>query len=162
MEPWEKALDELSRYESDYPKGYTIIDAYIKPLCDLLTENGFITMHSCSAHVKTTTSNIRRSLVDGEYVIEKGKFKGLGSRSKGRWYVLFVPRWSVEEIQKLITEINYKYGYKTTFKQVNDIDGITNRWVIEEDIEFSFNDRLLFERHKNIYLEFKNYFDSIR
>ncbi|MDF2534067.1 MAG: hypothetical protein K0R18_224 [Bacillales bacterium] len=153
MEPWEKAIEEVSQYSENY----SVIDTYIKPLCELLTENGFITLHSCSAHIKASTSNIRRSLYSGKWIIEKDRFKK--TTISKRWYIMFVPRWPIEEIENIVKSINDKYDYKIELEQTNDFEDLTNRWVIDEFMEFNFNDKQLQERHKNIYIEFKDHFE---
>lgn len=158
IKSWERAKLAVSEYKHTMPEKYEIIDPLIKPLCEILNKNNFITMHSCSGHVKAEMQNFHYYFKENEIVIRKSTFDKV-PLIRNRWYILFVPKLSTNSIKKTITSINKKYKYDILLKKVNDCEGINNRWVIEENIEQNFNDQDLYERHKTIYLEFKKHFE---
>lgn len=157
----EKALKELSKYGEKYRPSYSIIDPLIKPLCDLLTENEYITMHSCSSHVKIKKFKAVMILNPAIscHMTDKEKQEWMTSSYK-QWYVLFVATVPITDIQKVVKIVNDKYNYNVTCKKAESHGGITRRWVIETFIDVNSNDDDIYELNKNIYLEFKDYFDK--
>lgn len=153
MDLKEKALKHLSKYDKMYPPGYLIIDPLIKPLCRLLSENGYITLHSCSSHVRVK-SRICKQLPD-EYEYFPKFYRS------NQWYVVFAAIESIEHIKNVVKIINKKYNYNLICIKAPTLnDGITNRWLIETHLDFNYNNKDIYELNKNVYLEFKKYFEQ--
>ena len=158
MNAKEKALKYLSEYDERFGPHYRAIDPLIKPLCDLLTKNGYITMHSCSAHVEVVSRRTYTVFIDGKIeTIDKGYWS---HHKQNQWYVLFVATKSISEIKKVINKINKKYDYGLRYEKCKTIDGITRRWMIETHLLHNYTNKDIYELNKNIYLEFKNHFEQ--
>lgn len=156
MKAKEKAILELSRYEEKYPKGYDIIDPLIKPLCALLTENGYITMHSCSGHIKARKSKVGAIYPDAA---DEDKKLWMGpSQLSTQLYILFVATVPISDIRRAVDKINEKYNYNMSCQKVKKFKNITRRWAITIWLPINTKNADLYEIHKNIYYEFKKQF----
>lgn len=113
---------------------YKKIDELIEPLCHLLTEKGYITLHSCSAHIGEET---KKSI---------------------QWYVLFVATKNIKHIQKIVKQINKKHNYqikiRDTRKAGKEICKLTRRWVIEYFLHDVKTKEELIQINQIIYQEF--------
>lgn len=141
------AIDYLSTYNEDYAT--LKIDPMMVPFKELLTENGYITLHSCSAHVKT--ESYRRS-VFGE------KIKG-SVYKKDRWYIMFVAVDDISRIVNVVDNLYEKYEYDVQLTKI-DHPTVIEAWLIEYDIEENYNYQKLYEINRNIYMEFKKEFEK--
>ncbi|AEO93893.1 gp650 [Bacillus phage G] len=153
MKAKEKALKYLSGYPERYPEGYTKIDSLIEPLCKLLTEKGYVTLHSCSSHVRIRS--YKKSMFTKVEEDERFFSPFLG------WYVSFVVTHSIKDIQKAVKIINKKYGYGIRVYKRPAFQGVTRRWMLEKFIDTSWNDDKIYELNKNVYLEFKKFFEEL-
>lgn len=141
----EKALEELSRYDELYPSHYRVIDPLIKPSCELLTELGYITMHSCSGHTKI-------SLNKGYHVYSKFP------QYYVQVYILFVASKPVTQLEQAISFVNEKYSTGFYVRKTNDWNDITMRYVIETFLSKESKDSDFYDVNKSLYLGLKEYF----
>jgi len=159
MKAKEKALKHLSEYDKHYPPGYSEIDPLIKPLCELLTENGYLTMHSCSTHTKVQSFKTSMMLAPGQELPKDFENDWIHHKYL-QWYILFIATLPITDIRKVVQIINKKYNYGLYYYKAKSHRGITRRWMLEKRIDPSYKDKDIYELNKNVYLEFKNYFDS--
>jgi tRNA(Phe) wybutosine-synthesizing methylase Tyw3 len=119
---------------------YKEIDPLIKPLCDLLNVNGFITTNSCSAHVG----------------VDKWKYSIINPHNQ--WYVTFVTKKQIDVISNIIDELNKLHNYNIELRKEDHLQD--NAWYIGFHIDFNYTDKDLYEINKNIYNEFKYYLNN--
>ena len=128
-----KYLKEASCYQREE---YKKVDELIEPLCNFLNKNGYITLHSCSAHIE-----------------EEEEKKGI------QWYIVFIATKSIFNVKKVVKQINKKYKYKVIVyddrKVGKNICGLTRRWCIQYMIWDLQTREQLIEINENIYNEFK-------
>lgn len=152
----QKALDIIAGYSEKYSE----IDPLIEPLCNLLTQHDYITMHSCSTHIKVRSFRLK-DLASPDVKLEDPNKRI--HHAYDYWYVLFVTELPTLEIKEVVDEINKKYNYNMEFYRTNDYEGITHRYVIriEKPKVKKYKNEDIYELNKNIYLEFKKHFDRI-
>ena len=134
MNSYQKAIIYLKNGTPYQREDYRKIDELIEPLCNILNQSGFITLHSCSAHI------------------------GEKDKKSAQWYVLFVSTKSIKVKSKIVKKKNKKYNYKI---KVNDerkggksICGLTRRWAIEYILWEVETREELVKINENIYNEF--------
>lgn len=142
------AVNYLDTYEEEYATSK--MDPMMVPFKELLTENGYITLHSCSAHVKVRSHN--KGLF-GE------KLRRPFIHKKDRWYIMFVAVNDISRIENVVDRVYEKYGYDLQLSK-RDHPYVIEAWVIEYDIEKNYNYEQLYEINKNIYMEFKKEFEK--
>ena len=133
MNAYKKAMHYLKNGESYKREGYKKIDDLIEPLCHLLSEKGYITLHSCSAHIEEEKTSIQ-------------------------WYVVFVATRPISQIKSIVKKINKKHNYKIIVEDARKTGkehcGLTRRWTIQYMLwDLKTKDELI-ETNKNIYTEF--------
>lgn len=147
------AKELAEKHLSEYPEDYKVIDPLIEPLCKLMTKYDYITLHSCSGHVKVETK------MNDPYLKQ---IKQTVIWVPNGLYIVFVAIKPIREIKKVVDIINKKYGYKITVTKFPYTCGkLTRRWDLRYVLPKLTND-ILYEVHRNIYLEFKAYFDKKR
>jgi hypothetical protein len=134
MNALEKANNYLKKEACYKNEDYKKIDKLIKPLCELLSEKGFLTLHSCSAHIEEEKNSVQ-------------------------WYALFIATKPISVIKNIVKKINKKHGYKITIqddrKLGREICGLTRRWRLQWMLWDVKTKKELIEINKNIYEEFK-------
>jgi hypothetical protein len=138
MNAYQRALYTLNNDPCYKIEEYTVIDELIEPLCKLLTENGYITLHSCSAHVVNKFGN-----------------------KDNQWNLVFVATKTIKHIKEVLKKIKKKYGYNLILEK-SDYYGLTRRWFIEYYFAHDFDEVVLEEVNKNITDEFRNYFKHLK
>lgn len=142
------AKNYLNTYKEEYATSR--MDPMMVPFKELLTENGYITLHSCSAHVKVKSFNTG---IFGE------KLQRSIIRKKNRWYIMFVAVNDIGRIENVVNNVFEKYGYDMQLSK-RDHPFAIEAWVVDYDIEENFNYERLYEINKNIYMEFKKEFEK--
>lgn len=139
------ALDYLETYSEEYKDN---IDPLMIPFKNLFSENGYITLHSCSGHVK--------------FVKYKDRF-GFSKGSKdNHWYLFFAAIKPMSNILKVVKTIAEKYGYYIRVEEAKFHAVVKEGWVLRYDINFNYTYDELYEINKNIYKEFEKEFNKIK
>jgi hypothetical protein len=134
MNAYERAIKYFDKTDCYKREEYRKIDKLIEPLCNLLNHNGYITLHSCSAHIEEEKKSIQ-------------------------WYILFVATKPISTIRKIVNKINKKYNYKIIVyddrRSGKKVGGLTRRWSIQYMLWDLNTKNELIEINENIYKEFK-------
>lgn len=145
------ALDYLNTYKEDYS---TIkMDPMMVPFKQLFTKYGYITLHSCSGHVKTSLV-MKPTDINGDLVTRARTHK------RNRWYILFVAVKDISVIKNAIERINQKYNYKIELESKPKHPHAKEVWIMDYTIDKNYNYQELYEINKNIYKEFEKEFKN--
>ena len=126
----------LKKYSTEYSR----IDENIEPLCNLLGEMGYLTLHSCEGHINVTRSPGSKHFVPHNV-----------------WYVVFTTTNALGGLCPIVEELRNYLGTPVTLCKMVPSQGLNERFYIGQSFPKSFTVKDIKTAHHNIYKIFEKY-----
>lgn len=118
---------------SKYSKEYSVIDPLIEPLCNLLNECDYYTLHSCQGHINEN------------------------AEQSNTWYVVFTTNNSMNPFHEIAEELVECFDMRVTIDYMIPMQGLSKRYYIGQRFPHHFTEHDIVAAHQTIFERFQKH-----